>query len=208
MTLQGDSELVNPDFNALPPDPLVKLRLCLEAADRLGISEPMGLLLSTVDGQGRPSSRVVLMKDCDATGVVFGTSEDSSKGQDLKANSWASGTLWWRETIQQIHLQGRVTYLSDAQSDELFHSRTRDAQAIAALSHQSLGFTNADEYDLKAKILELVDSKKIIMRPSQWHAYHLKAEAMEFWYGSKDRFHKRVRYDFKDGVWTHRRLQP
>jgi len=208
VTLQGEPELVDPDFNALPPDPLIKLRLCLEAAHKLGISEPMGLLLSTVDGQGRPWSRVVLMKDCDTTGVVFGTSEDSSKGRDFKANSCASGTLWWRETVQQIHLQGRVTCLSDAQSDELFQSRTRDAQAIAVLSHQRIPFTSADEYDLKVKVLELVNSKKIIMRPSQWHAYHLKAEAMEFWYGSKDRFHKRVRYDIGDGVWTHQRLQP
>lgn len=206
MTLTGDFSLVDPGFNNPPDNPFFMLQKWLELADRLRVSEPKGLILSTVDSDGQPSSRVVLLKKCDKNGVIFGTSQESTKGKDLESNPWAAGTFWWRETIQQINFKGRTTKLSKERSDELFQERTRDAQAIAVASRQSAPLIN--EQELRAKVLKLVRSNDKIERPDKWHAYHLALESIEFWHGSKDRFHKRLRYDLVNGSWHYQKLHP
>lgn len=206
MTLTGNPELVNPGFNNPPHSPLCMLQKWLQEAEKLNINEPRSMVLATVDSLGKPSSRVVLLKDCDEKGVTFGTSQESSKGKDIKANRWAAGTLWWRETVQQINFRGQVTQLSNEQSDEMFQIRTRDAQAVSAISKQSALLTN--EKELEDKILDLINSNQKIQRPDGWHAYHLAIESIEFWLGSKDRFHKRLCYSLVNGLWIHQNLQP
>jgi len=205
-TLTGDPTLVESGFDDPPSNPLVLLNKWLQTADKLGVNEPKGISLSTVDGYGRPSSRVVLLKDCDERGVIFGTSQESAKGKDLEVNPWAAGTLWWRETVQQVNFQGRVVKLSPEISDQMFGERTRDAQAIAVISKQSAVLD--DESELRSKVSQLVSTGEKILRPKGWHGYHLAIESIEFWHGSKDRFHKRLRYDLIDKSWNYKRLQP
>ena len=205
-TLTGDPTLVKSGFGSLPNDPLILLKQWLEAADSLQVEEPRGFVISTVDASGRPSSRVIVMKKLDDTGIIFSTSSESAKGKDLKLNPWVAGTLWWRETMQQINIQGRVRVLSDKKSDEIFHERIREAQAIAVVSKQSAPLK--DEEMLKLEILNLVHREGEIERPWTWHAYHLAIESIEFWHGSKDRFHKRLHYKLDNGTWYHQRLQP
>lgn len=206
MTLTGNPTLADPDFDNPPSNPLFMLREWLEIAGKLGVVEPNGMILSTVDTLNRPSSRVVILKSCDDSGIVFATSEDSAKGKDLKTNPWACGTLWWRETVQQINFQGQATPLSNSISDDIFQDRTREAQAVAAVSRQSAPLTNTE--NLRNKILNLVNSKNKIERPDGWRAYHLLLTSIEFWHGSKDRLHKRLRYDLVSGVWHYQKLQP
>ncbi len=206
MTLTGDPTLARSGFDNLPDNPLVLLQKWLETADSLKVSEPRGFVLSTVNISGRPSSRVVLLKTSDEKGVTFTTNQESVKGKNLASNPWAAGTLWWRETIQQINFAGRVNLLSSEVADQFFQERTRDAQSVSAISKQSSPLT--DERELKEKIIKLANEKNKIERPGSWRAYHLILETIEFWQGCKDRFHKRVRYDLMEGLWHHQWLQP
>ena len=164
------------------------------------------MVLSTVDSESRPSSRVVFLKDCDEKRLIFSTGGKSKKGQDLEFNPWVAGTLWWRETLQQISFQGQVVKLLNEGSDKIFQERTRDAQAVAVVSKQSAPLINEEE--LKDKVKDLINTKDKIMRPEEWHAYCIIPESIEFWHGSKDRFHKRLCYDLVEGSWSYQRLQP
>lgn len=206
MTLTGNPTLVYSGFDNPPSNPFLLLQKWLKTANKLNICEPYAMVLSTVDQLHHPSSRVVLLKEWDETGVIFGTSQESFKGKDLQANPWAAGTLYWRETLQQINMRGRVTQLSDEKSDALFYSRTREAQAVTALSQQSAPLT--DEEALREAVLKLLSTNARIERPEEWKAYHLAIESIEFWHGGKDRFHKRLRYDLLNGTWRQQRLQP
>ncbi len=205
-TLTGNPNLVVSNFDNPPQNPLKLLELWLYEADRLGVSEPKGLVLSTVNTSNQPSSRVVLLKEVDDIGIIFASCGTSQKGKDLSLNPFAAGTLWWRETIQQINLQGFVVKLSEEISQEIFKERTRNAQAIAAVSQQSSPMN--DEMALRTKQLQLINQKDFISKPDDWHAYHLTIQSIEFWHGSEDRFHKRLRYDRVNNTWQHQKLQP
>jgi len=205
-TLTGNPDLTDPGFATPPSNPFDLFRYWLCEADRLQIPEPRALVLSTVNTSGAPSSRVVLMKSLDETGVTFGTSSFSQKIKDIDENPHASGTLWWQKTMQQINFKGTVSKMDAALSDKMFFERTREAQAVAALSQQSNALI--DEQNLRDQIKQLITNNNPITRPDTWHAYHITITSIEFWHGSQDRFHKRLCYDLVDGNWTHQFLQP
>lgn len=94
MTLTGDPSLIDPGFRRPPKNPLILLQRWLWNADKIKICEPRAMVLSTVDILQRPSSRVVLLKECDEMGVAFSTSQESAKGRDLEKNAWAAGNLY------------------------------------------------------------------------------------------------------------------
>jgi pyridoxamine-phosphate oxidase len=206
MTLTGNPDLVDPGFDHLPDNPLILLQKWFDTADRLKIIEPRGFVLSTVDDCGNPSSRVVLIKAIDEKGVVFATSEQSQKGKGLMTNPIAAGTVWWRETMQQINFSGHVTKLPARLSDQIFQERLPEAQAVAVLSHQSAPMT--DEKGLREAVLRLAQQSGKISRPETWHAYYITIDSIEFWHGSRDRFHQRLLYEFKNDVWQHQKRQP
>jgi len=205
-TLTGNPELTDSGFASPPLNPFDLLNYWLIEADRLQIPEPRALILSTVNASGAPSSRVVLMKSIDETGVTFGTSSFSQKIKDIDENSFVAGTLWWQKTMQQINFKGIASKMDATLSDKMFLERTREAQAVAALSHQSDRLIN--EHDLRDQIEQLIASNNPITRPDTWHACHIFLTSIEFWHGSQDRFHKRLCYDLVDGNWTHQFLQP
>jgi pyridoxamine-phosphate oxidase len=206
MTLLGNSTLINTGFDNPPSNPIILLQKWLEKAERVGINEFKGFVLSTVNNDNRPSSRVVLLKELNQTGIIFTSKDDGSKGKDLTLNSWVAGNFWWHETIQQISLQGMVTKLPASKSDELFYERNREKQAVAVLSKQSVLLN--DEAELRNKIEQLINSTDKIVRPKNWHAYHLAIQSIEFWIGNQNRFHQRLRYDLEGRDWNYQRLQP
>jgi pyridoxamine-phosphate oxidase len=205
-SLTGNPHLIDPGFQDPPASPLLLFQRWLEEAERLEVKEPRALVLSTANKLGRPSSRVVFLRTCDETGIIFATGENSAKGQELASNPWAAGTLWWPESVQQINFQGQAFPLPPEKSDEIFQSRTREAQSVAATSQQSSPLT--DEADLKRQVTQLINSTGKIDRPQDWHAYHITIETIEFWHGSTDRFHKRLSYELINKVWRHQYLQP
>lgn len=206
MTLTGNPNIVDSGFDAAPANPMLLFKQWLKSAEALKVSEPRGFVLSTVDNSGKPSSRVVLLKDLEDTGIIFSSSSLSQKGKDLSSNPIASGTLWWREAMQQIKFSGSVTILSDDMSDAIFNERSIEAKAAASISIQS--DVMKDEQLMRAAVVSLIKADKPIPRPKTWHAYHIKIDSIEFWLGNVDRFHNRLRYDLKDGIWHHHKLQP
>ncbi len=204
-TLSGDPTLVLPEFEAPPEDPLPLLDRWLQLADERGVREPRALALATADAEGRPSSRILLLKQV-TPALVFAGSYESRKGRDLAANPRAAGTLYWRETLQQIVVEGPVRKLSEAESDALFAERPPAGQATTVVSSQGESLTEP------AELREVADSlarrAEPLRRPPRWGGYRLDPDLIEFWHGSPDRLHRRLLYVKSDGAWTHRRLQP
>lgn len=204
-TLSGDPTLVLPEFEAPPEDPLPLLERWLEIADERGVRESRALALATADAKGRPSNRMLLLKQA-APALVFAGSYDSRKGRDLAVNPRAAGTLYWRETLQQIVVEGPVRRLSEAESDALFAERPAAGQATAAASRQ--GESLSDPAELREAASSLAHQTEPLRRPARWGGYRLDPDLIEFWHGSPDRLHRRLLY-VKDGErWTHQRLQP
>jgi pyridoxamine-phosphate oxidase len=204
-TLSGDPTLVLPEFEAPPEDPLPLLERWLQIADERGVREPRALALATTDGDGRPSNRILLLKQV-TPALVFAGSYDSRKGRDLEVNPRAAGTLYWRETLQQIVVEGPVRKLSEAESDALFAERPSAGQATTVASNQ--GEQLADPAELREVADSLAKSAEPLHRPARWGGYRLDPDLIEFWHGSPDRLHRRLLYAKSDGAWTHRRLQP
>lgn len=204
-TLSGDPTLVLPEFEAPPEDPLPLLDRWLRIADEKGVREPRALALATADAEGRPSSRIVLLKQL-SPAVVFAGSYESRKGRDLAANPRAAGTLYWRETLQQITVEGPVRKLSETESDALFAERPPAGQATTVASHQ--GESLKDPAELREAADSLAHRAEPLHRPSRWGGYRLDPDLIEFWHGSPDRLHRRLLYAKTDGAWSHQRLQP
>ncbi|KSQ15714.1 pyridoxine 5'-phosphate oxidase C-terminal domain-containing protein [Pseudomonas aeruginosa] len=124
-SLTGTIEAPFPEFEAPPANPMEVLRNWLERARRYGVREPRALALATVDGQGRPSTRIVVIAELGERGVVFATHADSQKGRELAQNPWASGVLYWRESSQQIILSRQSETLAD------IHALRAEARRLA-----------------------------------------------------------------------------
>ncbi|MEX3105257.1 MULTISPECIES: phenazine biosynthesis FMN-dependent oxidase PhzG [unclassified Streptomyces] len=208
-TLSGATDLDLPEFDTPPANPVPLLLDWLESAVKREVREPYAAVLATADADGRPSTRVLLVKDADAAGLVFTSFTGSRKGVELAARPWASLTFYWRETLQQLTVTGPVEQVGAAESDDLFARRPLAARATTAVSRQSRPLT--DEHALRAEAQSLVAAGADVPRPAEWTGYRLVPTAVEFWYGSPDRLHRRLRYDRPGtdaGTWTHERLQP
>jgi len=204
-TLSGDPTLELPEFDAPPPDPLPLLERWLQTAHERGVREPRALALATADAEGRPSNRIVLLKQV-GPAIVFAFSSRSRKGRELAANPRAAGTLYWRETLQQVVFEGPVEQMSAAESNELFAERPHVGQATTVASNQ--GEPLDDSERLRARAAELARSDERLRRPEDWGGYRLDPDLVEFWHGSPDRLHRRLLYTKPNETWKHRRLQP
>lgn len=202
-TLSGDATLELPEFDSPPEDPLPLLERWLRIADERGVREPRALSLATADGEGRPSVRTLLVKQLSPT-LVFAGSYESRKGRDLDANPRAAGILYWRETLQQITIEGPVERLSEEESDVLFAERPAAGRATTVASDQ--GAALADPGELRRKADELRGEE--LRRPPTWGGFRLDPDLIEFWHGSPTRLHRRLLYIKGEGGWSHRRLRP
>ncbi len=202
-TLSGDPTLELPEFDSPPADPLPLLERWLRTADEKGVREPRALALATADTEGRPSVRTLLVKQLAPT-LGFAGSYESRKGRELSANPRAAGTLYWRETLQQITIEGPVFRLSEEESDALFAERPPAGRATTVASDQ--GAALADPDDLKQEADGL--SGEDLRRPPSWGGFRLDPDLIEFWHGSPTRLHRRLLYVKGENGWEHKRLQP
>ena len=206
-TLTGNPDIVDAHFFDAPPEnPLDLLKEWVNTADVLKLSELRGLVLSTINVSNKPSSRVVLLKEVNENGVIFCSNESSQKIKDASGNPYVAGTLWWRETMQQINFSGYLEKLPADISDQLFSERTIEAQAVSVESSQSA--LMIDEDALKNSINLLIQKNKSIARPKTWNAYHIHIESIEFWLGNRTRLSRRLRYDLLSDGWLYKKLQP
>ena len=160
-------------------------------AEQAGVAEPLGMTLTTVDRFGMPWNRVVSIEELNEFSIVFGSSSTSEKGKNIEQNSKVAGSLWWRESIQQIQFKGFAS-IAVLKSEELFNKRSPEAKAVAICSRQSQLLKSRS--NLEMKVAKLVDSKEILFKPPAWNAYQIIPVEYEFWQGDASRLHKRLRY--------------
>jgi pyridoxamine 5'-phosphate oxidase len=203
----GDGEPF--DERTADPDPVKQFqRWFNEARDKVS-QLPEAMTLATATTDGRPSARLVLLKQVDDRGFVFYTNYRSSKARDLEANPFAALVFYWPQLERQVRVEGTVTRTSAAESDEYFRSRPRDSQLGALASPQSEVISSRDELERQLAELEAEFRDQEVERPEHWGGYRLKPERIEFWKGRPGRLHDRLLYERQpDGPWIIRRLAP
>ena len=197
------------DFDNPPDDPVAQVNIWLLEAQRPDRENPHAMTLATVDPDGRPSARIVLLKQLDDEGAVFYTNRASRKGTALRATPHASLLLYWDQERRQVLIEGHVTEVDDALSDSYFAMRPRAAQIGAWASDQSQLVESRAVLD--ARVLEVTEryGGGDIPRPPYWGGYRVSLERIEFWQGRDARLHDRIAYTRSDRRnWNVQRLYP
>lgn len=192
------------------PDPRVMLQRWLAEAEAAGVPEYNSMALSTVDAQGRPSARNVLLRGLDDDGALqFFTNRQSRKGIELAANANVCLLFSWLGIHRQLRIQGTASEVSEVESDEYFHSRPRESRIGAWASEQSAVLTGRDQ--LEARVAEATArfGDGPVPRPPHWGGYAVAPVEFEFWQGRPSRLHDRLVYERQpDGGWRTVRLAP
>jgi pyridoxamine 5'-phosphate oxidase len=176
-----------------------------DARQAVPLAEAM--TLATVDAEGSPDARMVLLKGFGPDGFRFFTNYESAKGEQLGAYPRAALVLYWRELDRQVRIRGEVEPLSREDSDAYFASRPRDSQVAAAVSPQSQPIER-EELDRRYAEVARDLGESSPERPEHWGGYLLRPEVIEFWQGRDSRMHDRFRYTRRDGSWRIERLAP
>lgn len=198
-------------MSGLPADILTTFQALFDEAAVGGEPDRTAMTVATVDADGRPSARIVLLKAFDARGFVFYTHLDGRKGRELQANPQAALLFHWprvRDGVQ-VRIEGDVEIVSDAEADAYFASRPRGSQLGAWASRQSETLDARDTFEARLAKLEAEFEGREVPRPPRWSGFRVVPRAVEFWYGAQYRLHERWLYErAADGGWTKRMLYP
>jgi pyridoxamine 5'-phosphate oxidase len=170
--------------------------------------EPNTMTLATVDAEGRPHCRVLLLKGLDARGFTFFSNYDSAKGEQLAARPYAAMTFFWPSLERQVRIEGRVERVTAAESDAYFQVRPLGSRLGAWASPQSQVIKDRAELE---NLLAQVEERFLDQAPHcppHWGGYRLLAERVEFWQGRANRLHDRLDYRLHDDLWSRQRLAP
>lgn len=205
--LRKSYERAELDETASAADPLQQFSLWFQQALDGQVPEPNAMTLATVGSNGRPSTRIVLVKGFDARGLVWFTNYQSHKGRELAGVPFAALQFHWVELERVVRIEGAVEKVSDEESDAYYHSRPLDSRLGAWASPQS----------------EVISSRAVLVanaakaaakyglhppRPPYWGGYRLVPDTWEFWQGRKSRLHDRLHYRLDGGAWVRERLAP
>ncbi|WP_269632857.1 pyridoxamine 5'-phosphate oxidase [Pelomonas sp. BJYL3] len=205
--LRKSYELAELDESQASSEPLVQFRQWLDEALKAELPEPNAMTLATVGEDGRPSTRIVLIKGLDQRGIVWYTNYDSRKGRELAIHPFAALQFHWVELERVVRIEGRVEKVSAEESDAYFNSRPLDSRLGAWASPQSQVISSR-------AVLVANAAKAAAMhglspsRPPHWGGYRLVPERWEFWQGRKSRLHDRITYKQEGQAWIKERLAP
>lgn len=196
------------DPSRAPDDPVELFTDWLVEAVRAGVPEPHAMTLATVDTDGNPAARVLILKNVDAGGFQFATDADSAKGRHLAARPTAALTFYWSPLARQVRVRGPVTREDAERSAADFRGRSLGARAEALVGRQSQPLTDLTERDTAVQeSLHRLEADPDLVAPN-WALYTLRPDAVEFWQGDRERRHTRLVYRRSGEGWTTRLLWP
>ena len=188
--------------------PILQVHQWVQEAQDSSVALPHAMNVASLDKDGRPSSRMVLLKRISQEGFVFFTDYEGNKGKQISNFPFVSLTFWWAKTNKQIRIEGECSKVSDKENDEYFLSRPRGSQISASVSKQS---TPLDSYESLVQSSEAFEKENldcVIERPDRWGGFIVEPKSIEFWIDQKNRLHKRELFK-KDGLnWSKVLLSP
>lgn len=192
-----------------PEDPLALFEQWLGEAEESEPNDPTAMTLATVNVEGMPSARMVLLKGCDAQGFVFYTNYESRKGRQLLANSKAALLFHWKSLRRQVRIEGRVEQVSAVEADAYFASRNKQSQIGAWASQQSRPLEGRFELEKRVALFAAKYAVTTVPRPPHWSGFRVVPELMEFWQDGAFRLHDRLVFSRAgEAAWTSQRLYP
>ncbi|MEH2177658.1 pyridoxamine 5'-phosphate oxidase [Nostoc sp.] len=202
-TLEGLSEL-EIDLN-----PFIQFKKWFEQALAAQLPEPNAMTIATATPDGKPSARMVLLKNFDERGFTFFTNYNSHKGQELAENPQAALVFWWAELERQVRISGYVEKVSETESDQYFHSRPTNSRLGAWVSNQSEVIESREILERRLQEFQSKYENQKILRPPHWGGLRVIPTEIEFWQGRPSRLHDRLLYSRLDNsTWNIERLSP
>ena len=202
-TLEGLSEL-EIDLN-----PFIQFKKWFDQALAGQLPEPNAMTIATATSNGKPSARMVLLKDFDERGFVLFTNYNSHKGQELAENPQAALVFWWAELERQVRISGYVEKVSETESDQYFHSRPTNSRLGAWVSNQSEVIESRGVLERRLQEFKSKYENEEIPRPPHWGGLRVIPTEIEFWQGRPSRLHDRLLYSRLDNdTWKIERLSP
>jgi pyridoxamine 5'-phosphate oxidase len=197
------------DEKEIQRDPIKQFQLWFDDAIAEKLPMPDAMSLATVTPDGRPTSRMVLLKQVDADGFVFFTNYQSSKARQLEINPYAALVFYWPQLERQVRVEGKVAKTSAEESAAYFRTRPRESHIGAWASPQSEVISARDVLEQRAHELAEQYCDRDIDCPAYWGGFRLTPDRIEFWKGRVGRLHDRILYELQpDGTWTIKRLAP
>ena len=192
-----------------PTDPIMLFQQWLSEAESSEINDPNAMTLATVDPNGRPVARIVLLKGLDERGFTFFTNRESRKGQALNLTPFAALCFHWKSLTRQVRVEGKVVMIDDAESDAYYNTRPRGSRIGAWASRQSRPLDcRTTLADRVAELEKQYGENDVIPRPSHWGGYRVIPDYIEFWHDGGFRLHTRLTYTRTDKGWERGLIYP
>lgn len=207
-TLRHDFTRQTLDRKDVHPDPVLQFEKWFKEAVDAKVNEPNAMCISTVSAEGKPSSRIVLLRNFNREGFVFYTNYNSRKGVEIEKNPHAALLFFWPELERQVRVEGILRKQSAEESDEYFNSRPRESKLGAWSSEQSKPIEDRNILDTAYDAYAKKFPGEEVTRPPYWGGYVLIPECFEFWQGRASRLHDRMLYVQEGQQWKIQRLSP
>ncbi len=188
--------------------PIERFRKFYEEAVATGMDNPNAMILSTVDAEGQPSSRAVLLKDFNTRGFVFYTNLESRKGREVRANPKVSLSFFWRQTDKQVIVRGYAEPVSEAEADAYFATRARTSQLGAWASQQSRPLKSRAQLMARVAKYEAQFLTGAVPRPPHWSGFRVVPQTIELWVAGTFRLHDRTLFERTGDGWSSHKLNP
>lgn len=191
-------------------DPVTLFEKWMREAETTELNDPNAMSIATVDSDGMPNVRIVLLKDFDARGFTFYTNFESKKGQEILAHKKVALCFHWKSQRRQIRARGAVEIVTEAEADDYYNSRSRGSRIGAWASDQSRPLDSREALIHRSKEIEArFEGQEIFERPPHWSGFRLIPQEIEFWQDGEFRLHDRVRFSADgQGAWSGQRLFP